>query len=201
VTKLIAELKQGDPAAADRLFARYFDNLVRLAKQQLPANRRRMGDEEDVAQNAFASLVLGAPNGKHLQLTDRHDLWSLLIAITKHKATDLIKWEMREKRGGGKVRGESILDGNDSRGRPLGFAAIFDQAPTVTDLAEYDERLQDLLQRLDGADASGGLRQVATLKISGHSNAEIAKQLRRVERTVERKLERIREIWLEEFEE
>ena len=210
VTEWILELKSGDVEAAERLFERYFDQLVQLARTQLPGDRRRVSDEEDVAQTTFTSLVLDVSNGRHLQLTDRHDLWSLLIAITKHKAADMIKSELREKRGGGQIHDESMINrqmpegrgaiaGEDSDGSwQLGLADIIDQTPTVDDLAEYNDRLQTLLHRLDRADPSGDLRQVAILKISGHTNEEVAKKLGRVARTVVRKLERIRKIWLKE---
>jgi DNA-binding CsgD family transcriptional regulator len=39
------------------------------------------------------------------------------------------------------------------------------------------------------------LRSIARWKMEGHTNAEIAVKLGRLERTVERKLRRIREIW------
>jgi len=39
------------------------------------------------------------------------------------------------------------------------------------------------------------LRQVALWKLEGYSNAEIAAKLACIERTVERKLARIRRIW------
>ena len=117
VTEWILELKSGDVEAAERLFERYFDQLVRLARTQLPGDRRRASDEEDVAQTTFTSLVLDVSNGRHLQLTDRHDLWSLLIAITKHKAADMIKSELREKRGGGQIHDASILNRRMPEGR------------------------------------------------------------------------------------
>lgn len=201
VTQWIADLKEEDSAAAEQLFKRYFENLVRLAERYLTGHRQRAGDAEDVAQTVFASLVLGAPKGAYPKLTDRHDLWSLLIAITRHKAADLIKHQTREKRGGGNVRGESIFNQKESDGRPLGIAAILDQAPTSADLVEYDDQLQWLLKQLNDEDHSGMLGQVALLKFERFSNAEIAKQLDCVERTVERKLERIRHIWLKDLDE
>ena len=201
VTQWIADLKEEDSAAAEQLFKRYFENLVRLAERYLTGNRQRAGDAEDVAQTVFASLVLGAPKGAYPKLTDRHDLWSLLIAITKHKAADFIKRETREKRGGGHVRGESIFAQNGSDNRPQGLADVFEEGPTPLDLVEYEEKLSRLLQELDDADRSGTLRQVAALKCERYSNVEIAQQLDCVERTVERKLERIRHIWMKDLDE
>jgi len=201
VTVWIADLKEGDSAAAEQLFERYFENLARLAEKRLAGNPQRVADGKDLAQEVFTSLVLGAAKGQYPKLTDRHDLWSLLIAITRHKAADLIKHQTREKRGGGNVRGESIFNQKESDGRPLGIAAILDQAPTSADLVEYDDQLQWLLKQLNDEDHSGMLGQVALLKFERFSNAEIAKQLDCVERTVERKLERIRHIWLKDLDE
>jgi hypothetical protein len=53
VTRWLAELKAGDPAAAQRLWARYFADLVRLARARLRQAPRAAEDEEDVALSAF----------------------------------------------------------------------------------------------------------------------------------------------------
>jgi DNA-directed RNA polymerase specialized sigma24 family protein len=46
--------------------------------------------------------------------------------------------------------------------------------------------------------ADDTLKQIATLKLEGYTNEEIAGRLGCVPRTVERKLERIREKWSQE---
>ena len=63
----------------------------------------------------------------------------------------------------------------------------------AAELAEQCHRLLDLLQDED-------LRSIALLKMEGYTNEEIAKRLQCVPRTVERKLERIREKWSQESE-
>ncbi len=47
-------------------------------------------------------------------------------------------------------------------------------------------------------DPSGILAQVAVSRIAGYSVTEIAAAIERTERTVERKLERIRAVWTEQ---
>ena len=198
VTQWIADLKAGDAEAADRLFERYFDNLVRLADKRLKGHRQRAADAEDVAQNVFASLVLGAPQGKYPKLAHRHDLWSLLIAMTKHKAADEIKQENREKRGGGKVRGESVFGqkGKDRGSRPLGIIDVLGNDPTPNDCVQYDEHLQLLVARLDESDETCKLRQVLAWRLQGFTVREIAEKFDVVRETIERKLKRIRLIWI-----
>src|SRR5512140_3544080 len=90
ITHLLGTLKAGDLAAAQPLWERYFQRLVRLARQKLRAGRRGGADvdEEDAALSVFHSFCDGAPRGRYPQLDDRDDLWRLLVTITTHKVTD-----------------------------------------------------------------------------------------------------------------
>ena len=63
VTEWIAGLKAGKGEAADRLWHRYFERLVRLARRKLGSAPRRMADEEDVAAIVFRNLWQGAESG------------------------------------------------------------------------------------------------------------------------------------------
>ena len=67
--------------------------------------------------------------------------------------------------------------------------------PTPDMLAAINEEYQRLLGALKQE-----LQTVARMKLEGYTNREIATTLGRVERTVERKLERIRHTWLKEVE-
>ena len=109
VTQWLGLLKAGDADAAQRLWQRYFERLVRLARKKLQGARRRVADEEDAALGAFDSFCRGAREGRFPLLSDRHNLWPLLVLITSRKAIDLVQQEGRKKRGGGAVRGESAL--------------------------------------------------------------------------------------------
>src|SRR5262245_51958409 len=99
----------GDAAAAQRLWERYFHRLVGLARAKLQGQPRRAADEEDVALGAFASFCRAAEAGRFPRLADRHDLWRLLVTLTERKASNLIRAERRQKRGGGAVLGEAGL--------------------------------------------------------------------------------------------
>src|SRR5262245_4070602 len=109
VTTIIVGLKHGDSAAAQKLWVQYFDQLVAAARRRLGTAPRRAYDEEDVALSVFTSLCRGAERGNFTKLTNREDLWALLLALTRQKAVDRIRHEQRAKRGGGDVRGESIF--------------------------------------------------------------------------------------------
>ena len=79
VTVWIDRLRVGDDVAARRLWERYFHALVRLARADLRAKPRGAVDEEDIALSAFQSFCDRAGRGQFPQLSDRDDLWKLLI--------------------------------------------------------------------------------------------------------------------------
>jgi DNA-directed RNA polymerase specialized sigma24 family protein len=195
VTRWIGELRAGDHATAQKLWERYFERLVGLARSKLRGSPRRVADEEDVALSALDSFCRGAERGRFPQLFDRDDLWQILIVITERKAIDLVHHERRQKRGGRKLQGESgsvRLDrSREVRGR---LEQIMDREPTPEFVAQVTEECQRLLACLDNDE----LRAVALWKMEGYTNDEIAAKLDCVPRTVERKLRLIRSRWKQE---
>jgi DNA-directed RNA polymerase specialized sigma24 family protein len=188
VTLWIGRLKAGDAAAAQRLWQGYFLKMVELARHKLHGLPRRAADEEDVALSAFDSFCRGAGAGRFPQLRDRNSLWPLLVALTAHKAVDLLRHERRRKRGGPPAEA----------GGPASPEAELDQVvgrePTPEFALQVAEECQRLLDRL-GDEA---LRAVALWKLEGYTTEEIAAKLGCVPRTVERKLRAIRSLWGEE---
>jgi DNA-directed RNA polymerase specialized sigma24 family protein len=189
VTTWVEQLRVGNRAAAQHLWECYFPRLVGLARQNLQGLPRRAADEEDVALSAFDSFCRGMEQGRFPLLDDRDDLWALLVVITVRKAIDMRQREHRQKRGGGKVAGESALDlllGSEDGG--AGINQIVGAEPTPELAAQLAEEFELLLAHL----ASDELRAVAVWKLEGHTNAEIASRLGCAEVTVERRLRLIR---------
>lgn len=124
VTCMIQDLKTGESKAADEAWNRYFKKLVELARRRLGNSPRRHADEEDVALSVMETLIVGSGEGRFPQLSDRNDLWKLLLVITRQKAVDQMRREMREKRGGGEVRGDSIFIGTGTQERPTSWEAF-----------------------------------------------------------------------------
>ena len=189
-TSWIGHLKGGDPAAAQELFEEYFQRLLRFAQRKLGAAPRQAADEEDVVLSAFNSFCLGAAEGKFPQLKDRDDLWKLLVTITARKALRQAQHARRQKRGGGKVRGESAFFGTKTSEHD-GMDRIVGREPTPAFAAELAEEFQRLLDSL----GDETLRRLAVLKMQGYPNEEIAAKLGCALRSVERKLHGIRTIW------
>jgi DNA-directed RNA polymerase specialized sigma24 family protein len=184
VTRLIGMLKEGDRAAAQRLWEAYFQRLVALARARLRNTARRVADEEDVALSAFDSFYRRAERGGFPQLQDRDDLWQLLFVLTVRKAVNLANYQGRRVRGAGRVQSLADLES-------LSAEAIIGAEPTPELAVEMTDQCRRLLDRL----GDPTLRSVALWKMEGYTNREIAERLGCVEHTVERKLRAIRQIW------
>src|SRR5262245_12145832 len=107
VTSWIGHLKDGDSDAAQRLWERYFERMVRPAGAKLRAvhHAAAVEDEEDAALSAFESFFDGVRRGSFPRLTDRDDLWRLLVLITARKAWDQVERRRAKKRGGKSLEG------------------------------------------------------------------------------------------------
>ncbi len=193
VTQWILHLADGDQSAAQKIWDEYFTKLVRLARRKLEGMPLREVDEEDVALSAMNSFCMGISQRKFDGIQNRTDLWKLLVTITARKATAKLRRHFAQKRGGGGVRGESVFMHDDDDLRE-GIGNILGSEPTpelASDVAENTQRLLDKL-------GDETLKQIAVLTLEGYRTEEIAVKLDCVRRTVERKLERIREIWADE---
>jgi DNA-directed RNA polymerase specialized sigma24 family protein len=194
VSVWIEQVKAGDEGAAQKIWERFFERLVRLTRKRLEGAPRAAADEDDVVLSAFDSFFRGATRGRFPQLADRDDLWQILVLITERKAIDLRQHERRQKRGGGKVRHDGQAGPADASGNVSPLGQVPDLLPTPDFAAQAAEQCQRLLASLD----DDTLRQVALWKLEGYTADEIAAKLGCVPRTVERKLRLIRTRWLQE---
>ncbi len=134
----------------------------------------------------------GAGQGRFPQLTDRDDLWGLLVVITTRKVQSQARRQLRQKRGGGQVRPASDLAGpasDDEDDNDL-LARAVSSEPTPEFAAMVAEEYRRLLDRL----GDEVLRKVAVLRMEGFTTDAIAGQLGCARRTVARQLALIRQI-------
>jgi DNA-directed RNA polymerase specialized sigma24 family protein len=193
VTHWIGDLKSGGDSAVQHLWERYFDRLVHLARARLRSARRAgaIEDEEDAALSAFDSFCRGAAAGRFPRLADRDDLWRLLVVITVRKVLGQLDSQGARKRGGGRLVGESAMAGSDpTRG---GLDRIGGHEPSP----EMASMVVDEYRRLRESLSTESLRQVLDLRLEGYTREEIAARLGCTERAVKRKLDVIREAWLQ----
>jgi RNA polymerase sigma factor (sigma-70 family) len=187
VTTWLGLLKAGDAGAADALWQRYYARLVELARQHLGRHARRASDEEDVAAAAFASFCAGVAAGRFPRLSNRHDLWRLLLTITLRQARNLVRHETRERRDSRRTAGATeLFDLPDAD-----LDRLAGDAPDPSLAAEVADELRHLLALLPGDD----LRAVARDLLAGYTALEIARRSCCSLRTVERRWQRVRDFW------
>ena len=181
--------RAGDEAAAQAIWQRYFIRLVQLARQKLPGHVKRAFDEEDVAHSALRCFLHAVGQDRYPLLADRHGLWNLLVVITARKAKAYLRRQNRAKRGGGAVLGETaFLSPNDDA---VGIDQVLGDEPSPEFAAQVADECQRLLEMLGDAT----LRNIAVLKMEGHTVEEIAAKLGSTRRTIERRLHIIRKTW------
>jgi DNA-directed RNA polymerase specialized sigma24 family protein len=181
VTTWIHALTAGDADVAQHLWERYFQRMVELARNKMRASVSRAADEEDVALSAFHSFCVAATEQRFPRLANRDDLWQVLVMLTARKALDQRKYESRKKRA-------------DSTTRPLDDIAletIIGSDPDPAFAALVADEFRALLDKLDEPQ----LKHIAIRKLEGHTNEEIADELRCTVRTVGRRLAMIRDLW------
>jgi RNA polymerase sigma factor (sigma-70 family) len=186
VTAWFHSLEEGDRDAAERLWERFARRLIDLARQRLGQKARHGSDEEDVVLSAFDSFCRATEAGRFPQLEDRDGLWQLLVTITLRKVHDQVQHAQRQKRGGGAVLREADLAGSQPS-----LDQIMSVEPSPELAAEMAEQCQRLLGLLDDDE----LRSIALLKMEGYTNHEIADQLGCARRTVQRRINLIKNQW------
>jgi len=191
ISQWLEGMKAGEDADIERLWDRYFHRLVGLAAARLRGHARRDYDEEDVALSAFHSFCDRVGRGQFSKVDDRNDLWRLLATITARKAIKMIRHRTRQKRGGGLVLGESAVMGPGADDD--GVAQFLSREPAPEAAVQFADDLDRLLAGLENP----GLKTIALRKLEGYSTEEIAAELGISPRSVDRKLQFIREMWRE----
>ncbi|MCR9294274.1 MAG: ECF-type sigma factor [bacterium] len=187
VTMMLAQLKGGDEAAAREIWHRFFDRVTSLAHKKLGALPKRVLDEEDIALSAMNALYCGVRDGRFSKLHDRDDLWQILCMLTARKAASA--WR---KQKSARLVGESVMAGlSEQELDALGLQQIADCNPDSDYLDGLNHQCRELLEGMDER-----LTRVATLRLQGYSNQEIADDIGRSVKSVERYLQTIREQWL-----
>lgn len=184
VVRWLGQLRSGEPAAYQELWQQYFAPMVELARKQLRGVPARAADEEDVALSAFKSFCFALESGRYPNLFDRDGLWAMLVTITLRKVIDLKKYESRQKRRA------------SGTGAELAPEEVIGREPDPEVVARVGEECQRLLAVL----TEPTLRLIAVRKLEGFTNEEIAAELGVVCRSVERKLNLIRQRWTAETE-
>lgn len=178
---VMARLRAGDEAAVRKVFHRYVNKLIRLARGQFDAVLRRKVDPEDVVQSAYKSFFLRYGAGK-LEVENWGNLWGLLTMITLRKCLDQVEYH---RAGCRDVKREAAAQADPAGAAPWWEAVA--REPTPQEAAILVETVEQLLRDLDEKE-----RPILQLSLQGYSSQEISEQLGYAERSVRRFRERLR---------
>ena len=185
VSHWIDLVKQGDSLAANQIWQHYFDRLVRSVRHKLLGQNRAVSDEEDIVLSVFDSFYVAVEKGRFPDLSDRYDLWRLLLRMSARKIVDKRRHDGRQRRGGN-VKIHSLDPGKNDDDYVI--EAIGNE-PTPEMILMMQESIEQFFSHL----GVGHLRDLAGDKLEGYTNAELAKRFDCSERTIERRLHLIRE--------
>lgn len=180
VTGWFLALKDGDAAAANNLWARYFKRVVALVSDKLV--RDPAYEAEDLALSVFDCLFRAAEDGRYQDLGSRDELWSLMLVCARNKWINHTNKMAAAKRSAENTR------------RMSASSAVTSPEPTAEESAIFEEECG----RLVGLLKDSTLQSIALLRMDGNLVADIARQIGRSERTVKRKLMLIRKRWEQE---
>jgi RNA polymerase sigma-70 factor (ECF subfamily) len=179
--QLIAEFQAGSESAAQALFDRYCERLMRLAKRRIGQRMTSRVDPEDVVQSAYRTFFTQVKNDE-FSFHEQDDLFKLLVRLTVHKALRQIAYHRAAKRN---PELEALQSSN-----PQEFLQQISAESATPDmevaLLDEFEQFMGQLQPLD--------RDVLQLKLQGYSTVEIAEKLGSYDRKIRRVLERIQEL-------
>jgi len=185
ITRLIPAIHEGDAYAIEQLWQRYVRRVEGLVRPVVQGLTPGAGNEEDVAQSAFRAFFDVAANNKAIQLESRDELWRLLVTISRRKATDRVRHELRDRRGG------------EARRRPEGIENVTADTASPSEITELQDLLDHLMLALESA-GDEKLKSIALMRLEGLSTQEIAEQLNCTIRTIQRKLHILERLWTSE---
>lgn len=174
----IPRLRAKNTDAAEALFARYAEQLARLAERQLSACVARRVDGEDVVQSVFRTFFVRIERGE-FQIDSSDQLWKLLVQITLRKACEQ-----------GRLHTAAMRDGRLEEDSSVVMSALIARPPEAAEAQSLNDEIDRAIGNLP-TQQHPHYRRLLELRLAGHSNEDIAEELSISRRTVERMLSRL----------
>jgi RNA polymerase sigma factor (sigma-70 family) len=184
MTQMWQQMNHGNSQASNDLYARLLPRMYAIARKSIGPVAKRGIEADDVVQSAMISFWNYSQAGKLADDLNRNDLWALISTFTTRKLKKHLRRENTLKRGSGNVIGENALQGKD------GEAQRLDQLVQKMPTDDFDEAIEEMLALLPE-----DLTRIALLKLGGHSSDDISIELDCTKRTVQRKINLIKELW------
>ena len=173
---LLQRYRRGQDDAPTLLYLRYAERLRALAAGQRASGLAARVDPEDIVQSVFRTFFRRAAEGQY-DVPEGEEIWKLLLVIGLHKIRSVGSFHRAARRDVRQTAsGEAYDQALESEsGQDEGALAVLRMV--------IDEVLDAL---------PPGHRPIVELRIEGYEVAEIAEQLQRSRRTVERILQEFR---------
>ena len=175
----IAAWRAGDQDAARKLVDQYLDRLVAVARRRISQRLASRVDPEDVVQSVFRTFFLRAKDGQ-FKIKDQDDLCKLLMRITVHKVLKQVEYHTAGKR-------DANLETEQGNRTLERMHELLARDPTPEAQVEFLDQLEKLLAELSPKE-----RKILEMRMNGHSEREIAAELKVTDRTIRRLFERMR---------
>jgi len=186
VSGWIEMIRLGNDEAVKPLLERYFQRLASFADRKLRSGIRTSDDGEDIASHALQSVVRRIALGSYPELSDRNNLWLLLMVAAQRRVIDGQRKEIRWQKNFAPV--QTVTDLMQALNVDLEFQGERDDQSQAFELIEFwDHMLSKLSDQMH--------RDVAKRKLEGYSNREIAIQLQLTPKKVDRMVQAILERW------
>lgn len=173
---LLRRFQGGQSDASTQLYLRYAERLHALARSQSSADLARRVDPEEIVQSVFRTFFRRAAQG-HYAVPDGEEIWKLLLVIALNKVRAAGAYHRAAKRD---VR---------MTARGEAFDRAIESAPGRDESALSVLRMV-IEELLDGMPEQH--RQMIELRIEGYEVSEIAENVERSKRSVERVLQEFR---------
>ena len=177
---MLARLQSADDEAATRLYVRFANRLIALARTRLDQQLRQKLDPEDVLQSVFRSFFVRLRDGD-FDLNNWDSMWSLLVLMTLRKCGRKAEFFHGKRRD---VRAE--LSTTAAEEEKPDYQAV-SRIPTPEEAAILAELVEQLLRSLPEHE-----QPILVLRLQGYTVTEISTQVNRPDRSVERVLQHIR---------
>ena len=178
---LLRGLQAGESVAERRLLADYLSRLTRLAARQIGDRYQSKVSPDAVASAALNSFISRFPKS-NWQVPDREALWLLLAKITRRKCDH----ERRRFSGLKRNTLREVPHGDASGDTPELTLPMTEPGPY--EVAVFRDLLGWLLESGDEKD-----RKIIRMRLDGETVAAISAEVEYSERSVMRRLEKLRD--------
>ena len=172
---LVAMVRDGDEDAAGILYQRYAKRVLGLVQSRFGEKLWASTEPEDIVQSVFRSVFKGVQSGNY-DAPPGTTLWNLLAVIAVNKLASKYEYYSAKRRD--VDRNEPLESGSDK------LSLAIDQASVEF----FEVCIRETIELLNSRE-----QEVLSLRVQGHSVAEISEMVDRSRRGVERSLQQIRE--------